>query len=80
MGGIDSNIVVITREITIHDRPRELERLWLHKNSIGDPGIASLAGALSSGALPKLKVLFISSPSDELTALCSSESIKLNTY
>jgi hypothetical protein len=35
---------------------------------------------VSKGALPKLNILFISSPSAELTALCSSKSIRLNTY
>ena len=45
---------------------------------IGDAGLSAFAGALSSGALPKLNSLFISSPSAELTELCSSKSIELN--
>ena len=54
--------------------------LYLYNNKIGDVGLQVFADALGKGALPKLKVLFISSPSAELTALCSSKSIKLNTY
>ena len=49
-------------------------------NEIGDAGLQALADALGKGALPKLNFLFISSPSAELTALCSSKSIKLNPY
>ena len=56
-----------------------MQVLVLNLNQIGDAGITALATAVGNGALPKLKVLFISSPSDELTALCSSKSIKLNT-
>ena len=56
------------------------QELSLYGNKIGDAGLTALAKAVESGALPKLKVLFISSPSAELTALCSSKSIKLNTY
>ena len=57
----------------------KLEVLGLNSNSIGDVGITALAIAVGSGALPKLNVLFISFPSAELKALCSSKSIKLNT-
>ena len=56
------------------------QELMLYGNNIGDAGLTALAKAVESGALPKLKLLFISSPSAELTALCSSKSIKLNTY
>ena len=58
----------------------QLTTLRLGRNQIGDAGLSSLAAAVGNGALPKLEVLFISSPSAELTALCSSKSIKLNTY
>ena len=54
--------------------------LQLGGNQIGDAGLTALAKAVESGALPKLKVLFISSPSAELTALCSSKSIMLHTF
>ena len=54
--------------------------LNLSWNQIGDAGLSALAGALSSGALSKLNILFIDSPSAEVEALCSSKSIKLNTF
>ena len=53
--------------------------LELRDNQIGDAGLAALAKAVESGALSKLNVLFIDSPSAEVKALCSSKSIKLNT-
>ena len=58
----------------------KLEHLILWSNQIGDVGMQALAGAVSKGALPKLNILFIDSPSAELKALCSSKSIKLNTF
>ena len=57
-----------------------IQRVHLDCNKIADAGLNALAKAVKSGALPKLNGLFISSPSAELTALCSSKSIKLNTY
>ena len=63
-----------------------LRELALGRNAIGDVGLQSLAHAITpvseggSGALPALQILFIDSPSAELTAYCASKSIKLNTY
>ena len=56
------------------------QELRLYNNNIGDAGLTALAKAVESGALPKLNVLFIDSSSAELKALCSSKSIKLNTF
>ena len=56
-----------------------MQVLVLGENQIGDVGLIAFAKAVEKGALPKLNILFISSPSAELTALCSSKSIKLNT-
>ena len=55
-----------------------MQVLHLDKNKIGDVGLQAFADALGKGSLPKLNILFISSPSAELIALCSSKSIKLN--
>ena len=57
--------------------------LYLHQNQIGDAGLSALATAITpgpsgKGALPALAMLWIDSPSAELTAYCSSKSIKLN--
>ena len=57
-----------------------LKTLHMDGNAIGNAGMTAFAGAVSSGALPKLNILFIDSPSAELTALCSSKSITLNTF
>jgi hypothetical protein len=54
--------------------------LELRDNQIGDAGLAALAKAVESGALSKLNRLIIDSPSAEVEALCSSKSIKLNTF
>ena len=68
---------LLTQNICLMCHTQELK---LYGNDIGDAGLTALAKAVESGALPKLNFLFISSPSAELTALCSSKSIKLNTY
>ena len=57
-----------------------LIELNLYGNQIGDAGLSALASACANGALPALKTLFIDSPSTELTAYCSSKSIKLNRF
>jgi len=56
------------------------QELWLYGNNIGDAGLTALAKAAESGALPALAMLWIDSPSAELTAYCSSKSIKLNCF
>ena len=56
------------------------QELSLHGNKIGDAGLTALAKAVESGALPALARLWIDSPSAELTAYCSSKSIKLNCF
>jgi hypothetical protein len=56
------------------------QELSLYGNKIGDAGLTALAKAVESGALSKLNILFIESPSAEVEALCSSKSIKLNTF
>eukprot|EP00966_Prymnesium_polylepis_P087341 2021476-Prymnesium_polylepis.1 len=57
----------------------KVEFLSLNGNQISNEGMASFSTALASGAMAKLKALFISNPSGELKTLCSSKSIKLNT-
>ena len=66
----------------INEALPRLQKLLIGRNQIGDGGVQALAAALSggSGALPSLKILFIDSPLAELTAYCSSKSIKLNTF
>eukprot|EP00966_Prymnesium_polylepis_P046017 1065402-Prymnesium_polylepis.1 len=55
-----------------------LKELDLDVNQIGDEGLKSFTSALASGAVPQLEELWICSPSDELTAHCSSKGIELN--
>ena len=57
-----------------------LEKLFLGVNQIGDAGVSALADVVGKGALPALAILWIDSPSAELTAYCSSKSIKLNCF
>ena len=57
-----------------------VQMLWLDNNNISDAGLTAFAKAIESGAFPELNSLFISSPSTELEVLCSSKSIKLNTF
>ena len=57
-----------------------MQELHLFNNKIGDVRLQAFADALGKGALSKLNILFIDSPSAEVEALCSSKSIKLNTF
>ena len=56
------------------------QTLGFEANQIGDASLTALAEAAESGALPALAMLWIDSPSAELTAYCSSKSIKLNCF
>ena len=58
----------------------QVTEIYMNHNDIGDDGLSALATACASGAFPKLEKLFIDSPSAELTAYCSSKSIKLNRH
>jgi hypothetical protein len=78
LGWGDAEVISLSKVLESGAIPN-LEQLWLNWNQIGDVGMQALAGAVSNGALPKLNILFITSPSAELKALCSSKSIKLNT-
>lgn len=56
----------------------KLEYLCVQENQTGKTGMQAIANACIQGALPSLRRLFIDSPSQQLMAYCSSNSIKLN--
>ena len=60
-----------------HGALEKCEGLYLGGNAFGEPGMRSLSEALAKGALPKLRRLFIDSPSAELRECCSSKGITL---
>ena len=61
-----------------HGALEKCEYLYLGGNTFGEPGMRSLSEALAKGALPKLRWLYIDSPSAELRECCESKGIKLN--
>jgi len=61
-----------------HGALENCERILLNGNEFGEPGMRSLSEALAKGALPKLRWLFIGSPSAELRECCESKGIELD--
>ena len=60
-----------------HGALEKCEGLYLNGNAFGEPGMRSLSEALAKGALPKLGLLTVHSPSAELREYCSSKGIRL---